>query len=125
MAKCLVVDDVEVTRFTSKELLNKLGLESVAAGETAEAVSILQQGSVDVILLDWHIGKESGIDLLKQIRGEMGLTIPVIVFSGVEDQSKAGEALEAGANDFLSKPTTHEKLKDSMQKVGIEISEAE
>ncbi len=121
MAKCLVVDDVEVTRFTTKEILAELQVDSVMANDPGEALKVLKGGGIDVILLDWHLGKESGLDLLQTIRSEYG-SLPVIVFSGVEGEEKSKEAIDAGANSFLVKPTTKEKVEGALSKVGISFT---
>lgn len=124
MTKCLVVDDVEVTRFTSEEYLKNLGVESVCVSDGDKALSALRSSNFDVIMLDWHLGKDSGLDTLKTIRKEFGRNLPVIVFSGVENQSKSSAAIEAGANVFLEKPTTQEKLREALKGLGIPVKAA-
>ena len=122
MATCLVIDDVEVTRYTTKELLADIGVEALTVGNFQEATDALRIEAYDVILLDWHVGKASGLDFLKELRTDMGVKTPVIVFSGVEDESKASEAVSAGASSFLSKPTTKEKLAQAFQHLGVQVS---
>lgn len=121
MPKCLVVDDVEVTRFTAQEFLSELGVEVVAAKDGAQALDVLRKAPVDVVLLDWHLRKTSGLDVLKDIRKEFPRSLPIIVFSGVEGQAKANEAINAGANSFLEKPTTKEKLAGCLKGLGITV----
>lgn len=118
MTKCLIVDDVEVTRFTTKEILEKLGFDSIAANDSGTALDALKSGDIDFVVLDWHLGKESGLDLLQSIRESYG-RLPVIVFSGVESENKSSEAVAAGANAFLAKPTTREKLERCLKSIGI------
>lgn len=122
MPKCLVIDDVEVTHFTVNEYLSEMGMDVTAANDIPQALSALRNSSYDVVLLDWHIGTSSGIDLLQKMRSEMNIKTPVIVFSGVENQGNAGTAVNAGANAFLEKPTTKEKLKSCMKNIGIAVS---
>jgi two-component system, chemotaxis family, chemotaxis protein CheY len=119
MKKCLVIDDVEVSRFVASEFLAELGFEFAVAKDSEQALVALRRSRYDVVLLDWHIAKESGIELLKKIREEFGKALPVIMCSGVEKQQSKAMAMEAGANDFLEKPTTKEKLEDSFRKLGI------
>ncbi len=121
MTTCLIVDDVEVTRFTTKEILEDLGVNSVVANDGNSAMQALQTSSVDVVLLDWHIGKESGLELLKTIRGRYG-QIPVVMFSGVEGEAKANEAVGAGASAFLTKPTTKDKLSNCFKTIGLQVA---
>ncbi|MCB1557157.1 MAG: response regulator [Alphaproteobacteria bacterium] len=119
MKKCLVVDDVEVSRYTNQMFLEDMGYDVVEAHDSQSCMAALGGGGVNLILLDWHLKKENGLDLLKQIRGSShGGTVPVIVISGVEGMDKAQEALSAGANSFMTKPTTREKLEAELKKVG-------
>jgi DNA-binding NtrC family response regulator len=119
MKKCLIVDDVEVTRFSTSYFLSEIGIESIAVGNITDAMKHLNGSKFDALFLDWHIGKDSGIELLKKIRIEFGNSMPVIVFSGVEKQSAAPEAIQAGANVFIEKPTTKEKLNGALKSIGL------
>lgn len=116
---CLIVDDVEVTRFTASDFLEDLGFESIEAGNASQAMEKVKVNAVDVILMDWHLSKDSGVELMQKIREETGKNIPTIIMSGVEEQAKAQEALSAGAADYLQKPTTADKLKASLERVGV------
>ena len=119
MAKCLIVDDVMVTRFAARSFLEELGLEVVEAEDTKKALEAIKEGGLDVVLLDWHLKKESGIELLEGIRKKYGNRLKVIVFSGVESADKAEKAKDAGANGFISKPTTKEKLEVELKSIGM------
>lgn len=119
MPKCLVIDDVEVTRYSTDTFLTKMGFEVSAANDPKAAIASLKKDSFNVILLDWHLGKESGIDLLREIREDLNIKIPVVVISGVKDQKHAPEAINAGANAFLEKPTTYEGLKKCLKNLGF------
>jgi CheY-like chemotaxis protein len=117
MKKCLIVDDVEVTRFTTEQILVPLGVEALTVSTPEEALAKLEQVSVDAVLLDWHLRKNSGLDLISKIK-ELGRA-KIVVFSGVEGQEKRNEALQSGADAFLEKPTTKEKLEACLKGVGI------
>ncbi len=121
MTTCLVIDDVEVTRFTATEFLTEMGLDVVVAGDGEEALKTLRQKRVAVVLLDWHLGKKSGIDLLQTIRAEFGPALPVVIFSGVTGRASAGEALDAGASSFLEKPTTREGLERCFRELRVPL----
>jgi CheY-like chemotaxis protein len=117
MKKCLVIDDVEVTRFTSEQILKALGMVPVAVATFDEALAELRKSTFEVVLLDWHLRKISGLDLIANVKAAGGGK--VIVFSGVEGLEKKDEALRAGADAFLEKPTTKEKLEACFKDVGI------
>ena len=119
MQKCLIVDDVQVTLFSTKKALTSLGVESFGVSTSEEALNSLRKETYDLVFLDWHLGKKSGIDVLKTIRTEHGKKPHVVMCSGVEGSNKASEALAAGADAFLEKPTTPEKVKKCLQDLGL------
>lgn len=118
MVKCLVVDDVEVTRYTTKIILDDMHFAATVCESYPEAMDKLNNDKFDLALIDWHIGKDSGLDIVAHIRKKIG-NMPVVVFSGVEDESKANEAIQAGANAFLVKPTTEKKIRDCFENLGF------
>jgi len=119
MATCLVVDDVTVSLFTARTFLEELGLDVKQASDGEGALKTLDDGGVDVMLLDWHLKKKSGLELLEVIRNKHGNGMKVIVFSGVEDSARADDAIIAGANGYMTKPTTKYKLEHELKSVGI------
>lgn len=119
MTKCLIVDDVEVSRFTSEQILAALGLTTVTAATIEEGLAALEDNNIGVVLLDWHLRKISGLDMLAKIREKHGKNVRVIMFSGVEGADKQIEAIKAGADAFLEKPTTKEKVQACLKSVGV------
>lgn len=118
--KCLVVDDVDVSRYASRMILEKLGFEVLDAVDASGCLDMVMKSRLDVILLDWHLRKESGLDLIAKIRAAPGHDrTPVIVFSGVEDQGADIVASQAGANAFIRKPTTKDKIETELRKLGL------
>jgi len=69
-------------------------------GSVAEGLVAMGSGEHDCYLVDYRIGPESGLDLVRRARGA-GLTVPIVMLTGSE--MVEGEAAEAGANDFLVK----------------------
>ncbi len=119
MPTCLVVDDVTVTRFSARTFLENLGINVLEAEDGDFAISVMSDNNIDVVLLDWHLKKKSGIDLLGVIRDKYGSRMKVIMFSGVESADKITQAKDAGANGFISKPTTQEKIEAEFRAIGI------
>lgn len=120
MTKCLIVDDVEVTRFSSKTFLANAGVDVVAVGTIQDAENALSASRFDCIFVDWHLGKDSGLTFIQNLR-KQGDKTPIAVISGVEQQEKASEALKAGANKFITKPTTKDNLVSCMADMGIHV----
>lgn len=60
--------------------------------------------SHDLVILDWNLPDESGIELIRWLRGELGRDVPVLFATAREDEQDLVEALEAGADDYLTKP---------------------
>lgn len=117
--KCLIVDDVEVSRFSVTHFLSELNVVAEAAEGVQEAFSKLAEKKYDAIFVDWHIGKESGIELVKKIRSELQLKTPIFVISGVENSDVEAVAIKAGAQGFIEKPTQKDKLEACLKKNNI------
>jgi DNA-binding response OmpR family regulator len=102
----LVVDDDTSIRFLCRVNLELDGCTVLEAASLAGARVELARGDIDVVLLDVHLGSESGLDLLAEIkRDRPGL--PVAMLTG----SVGGPAIDgARADALISKPFTLEEL---------------
>lgn len=117
---CLVVDDVEVSRYASQLVLEELGFKIIEAADGDECMAAIRKSRPDAILMDWHLRKQSGLELITRLREIPGAArIPVIVFSGVEAENAEASAKAAGANGFVSKPTSKEKLAAEFKRIGL------
>lgn len=117
---CLIVDDVEVSRYASRTIIEDMGFEVLEAEDAEGCMAQIRKSRPSVILLDWHLRKESGIELIGRIRQQPGASvIPIIVFSGVENEDAASAAKAAGAASFLKKPTNEEKLQTEFKKLDL------
>jgi DNA-binding response OmpR family regulator len=119
MAKCLVVDDVIVTQIAVESFLDEMGIECEGAADEEEAMEALEQGGIDLVLLDWHLKKKSGLEVLAEIREKYGDRVKVIIFSGVEKGDKTEEIKQSGADAYLSKPTKKEILEAKIRELGV------
>jgi PAS domain S-box-containing protein len=108
----LVVDDKPRDQFLISELLGETYLQ-IAAIEKAvsvkEAITILQQKPVDIVLLDLSLSDSQGIDTFLQVN-QYAENIPVVILSGLSDLNIATDAISLGAQDFLMKGEFNEKL---------------
>ena len=110
-ARILAVDDEEQIRNIIKHALSDYAYEIFLASDGAEALETVEEVSPDVILLDIQMPGMNGIEVTKVLKqNDKTKIIPVVIFSGVHDVEYRIEALEAGADDFLSKPFIIQEL---------------
>ncbi|MDR1968654.1 MAG: response regulator [Burkholderiaceae bacterium] len=110
MANILVVDDELGIRDLLSEILNDEGHTVELAENAAQARTARQRGRPDLVLLDIWMPDTDGVTLLKEWRGVGQLTMPVIMMSGHATIDTAVEATRIGAQSFLEKPITLQKL---------------
>jgi two-component system response regulator PilR (NtrC family) len=103
MANILIVDDDLSLREVLEIALIKKGHAVWTAPDSATALTVLQQQSIALILLDLRLGRESGIDLLVRIR-ETWADVPVLMVTAYADAKSAITAMKHGAKDYISKP---------------------
>jgi two-component system KDP operon response regulator KdpE len=98
----LVEDDAQLRRALALTLRAR-GHRVVEAATGAEALGAVERGRADLVILDLGLPDIDGIDVIRAIRsGDQ--TIPVVVLSARRDQSDKVEALDAGADDYVTKP---------------------
>ena len=116
MANILVVDDELGIRDLLSEILTDEGHTVEVAENAAAAREARQRINPDVVLLDIWMPDTDGVTLLKEWRGAGVLTMPVIMMSGHATIDTAVEATRIGAQAFLEKPITMQKLLGSVEK---------
>ena len=102
MTKVLVIDDEPQILRALRINLSVRGYEVTTASTGAGALRAAAEHPPDVVVLDLGLPDMSGIDVLAGLRG--WLTAPVIVLSARTDSSDKVEALDAGADDYVTKP---------------------
>ncbi|NDJ91684.1 response regulator [Mycolicibacter kumamotonensis] len=100
--RVLVVDDEPQILRALKINLSVRGYEVVTAATGAGALRAAAEQRPDVVILDLGLPDISGIEVLAGLRG--WLTVPVIVLSARTDSADKVEALDAGADDYVTKP---------------------
>lgn len=103
--RILVVDDEEFNRDVCVRRLERKGFEAVAASSGDQALEKLQAQSFDLILLDYMMPGLSGLDLLRFLRQSWSAQeLPIIMVTAVTDSQSIAQALDEGANDYITKP---------------------
>jgi DNA-binding NtrC family response regulator len=107
--KLMLVDDEERFLTTTKKLLERKGREVHTAISGAEALHILKQKNIHVVILDVKMPGMDGIETLKEIKRQFPL-VEVIMLTGHATVESAIDGLKSGATDYLMKPTGIEEL---------------
>lgn len=106
--KVLVVeDDAQIRNFISFTL-KEAGFNYVTAPNAQTAMSILVSQKIDVMLLDLGLPDFDGMEVIKKVR--TWSEIPIIVVSARDQDKEKADALDAGADDFLTKPFSTTEL---------------
>lgn len=124
--KLLLVDDSESTRFIHAALLQQYAYDVIEAEDGEQAWELLQiHPDISLLLTDWMMPRLSGPDLCRRIREQWpGQYIYCILLTQKEQKSALIEGMEAGADDFLSKPVEPEELRVRLQ-AGCRVIELE
>ena len=106
LQKIFIIDDEELNIRVAKKYLRTWGFERVdSTTDPANAVYRIQQEEPDLILLDIMMPEVSGLQILEELRSDESTRhLPVIILTAHAEEEIKHEALELGANDFLSKP---------------------
>ncbi len=105
----LLVDDDPAIQFTFSTFLTKSGYEVTTAGSIAKADDVLDGNNVDAILLDLSLPDGKGLDWIEKARSRYP-DVPLIIITGSNDISVAVEAMQKGADNFLTKPVDMRRL---------------
>lgn len=102
MPKVLLAEDDHTMVSLLKTLLKMEGFEVVALDVNADVPAAVQNENPDALLMDVHLGKQSGMDIIQAIRKNPALTnVRIVMTSGLNMKE---ECLKYGANHFLLKP---------------------
>ncbi|MDH5634118.1 MAG: response regulator [Gammaproteobacteria bacterium] len=111
MANVLVVDDTPINLDLLTHAVEEMGYDTIEATNGEEAIRIIDEKSVDLVLLDYLLPDMEGIEVLKHIRKHYtSIELPVIIVTSFYETSKVIEAIRHGANDYIHKPYDFEVL---------------
>lgn len=109
--RVLVVDDDPDMAGFLAHLLQREGMSVETAGDGQSALMKVMTSPPDLMLLDVMMPGVSGFDICRQLKGdESTALIPIVLVTALEDTESRVRGIEAGADDFLSKPVKREEL---------------
>ncbi len=113
--RVLIADDDDVNLKLTIKLLNKAGYETDTAHNGQEAIEKLQQQTFDVVLMDMQMPVMDGLEATRKIR-ELEIDIPIIALTANAFESDRKNCINAGMNDYLSKPLQRDKVINCINK---------
>jgi len=122
---CLVVDDYSTARRLIKDSLQQIGFSCIEAENGKQAITLIQQTSLDLVIADVHMSEMNGFDLLKDIRANDNMKdLPVVLTMLEPFDDLISNAIKLGMNDYLVKPFDVFTLSKTLDKV-IKTTEGE
>ncbi|MFG1605405.1 response regulator transcription factor [Actinoplanes sp. NPDC049265] len=111
MAVVIVADDDADHRELMALSLHRFGHEAVEATDTRTASVLLAAGGIDALLLDVRMPGESGIDFCRHLRSQPDTAaLPIMFVTADVNDHRIMAAMEAGADDYLTKPFHRSEL---------------
>ena len=119
--KVLVVDDSIQTLEVIQRNLNANGYDAYTCSNVRDAVRFLSESTIDIVITDFKMPKQSGLDLIRHIRDNFH-DIEIIMITGYPDIEDAVRAIKDGADDYLVKPFTDGELLMAVQKMAEKLN---
>lgn len=114
--RALIVDDSSVMRKIVERSLRQAGIDLsdvFQAGNGAEALGVLKDSAVDLILCDINMPVMDGLEFIKQLSGVTNAKgVPVVMITTEGSEAHVVQALSCGARGYIRKPFTPEQVKE-------------
>jgi two-component system, chemotaxis family, chemotaxis protein CheY len=123
--RALIVDDSSAMRAILRMILKQAGFATEEARYGEEALAKLAGSPVpDLTLLDWNMPGMNGLEVVKRLRADHRLDRMQVMMVTTEAESRElGEALEAGANEYVMKPFTRDVITTKLQILGFQVEQ--
>lgn len=121
--KTIIIEDDEAMRMLLSDIMEDLCFEVQEAENGRVGLNLLkEQGSVDVMMVDWRTPEMSGLDVVKAVRADTVYDgVKLLMVTGLTEMDEVVEALSAGANEYLMKPYTKEMVIDKLKLLGFQV----
>ena len=114
MAKILFLDDEERILNTYRRMLHSTSFEGIFTRNSQEALKAIKDEKIDLIVSDYRLEQETGLDFLKVAR-KMGVQVPMIIISGYAEENFIKNAIEHNiVQSYLIKPVSLEVFKKTL-----------
>ncbi|MDO8839227.1 MAG: response regulator [Parvibaculum sp.] len=115
----LIVDDYRTMLRIVRNLLNKIGFTDIdEATDGKEALEKLRKRTYGLVISDWNMQPMTGFELLKEVRGDAGLSsLPFVMVTAESKAENVIAARQAGVNNYIIKPFSAEVLKAKLKTV--------
>ena len=115
---CLIVDDYSTARRLIKDSLQQIGFSCLEAENGNQALALIQQTTLDLVIADVNMPEKNGLELLKDIRANYNMKdLPVILTMLEPFEDIINNAKKIGMNDYLVKPFDVFTLSKTLDKV--------
>ncbi len=110
--RVLIADDTDSIRAFFARILDAEGYDVIPAHDGASALAAVREHSPDIVLLDVCMPEPDGIEVCRQLKTDPATRlVPVVLVTGLSELSDRIQGMEAGADDFLSKPVHPHELR--------------
>ena len=101
--KVLVVDDEPAIRRFLRTSLTAQGYQVIEAEDGTSALEHLRRSTIDILVLDLGLPDINGLEIIERLRNQ-GSPLPIVVLSSRTDETGKVNALDLGADDYITKP---------------------
>ena len=113
MSRILVIDDERVIRELMREILERAGHQTIGAETAAEALALLDDASIALVVSDIVMPGLTGLELLEEVRARRP-SLPVILVTGAGTYENLSQAVSRGADGLVIKPFSHADLQNAV-----------
>jgi two-component system OmpR family response regulator len=105
----IVDDDLEIRELLAR-YLEKNGIQASTAANGRQMRAVLDEGAVDLVVLDLMLPGEDGLQLCRELRAGKWRAVPVLMLTALNEETERIVGLEMGADDYVAKPFSSREL---------------